>query len=408
MAWYTTGTVSLTNGSTAVYGTGTAWVSTGSLNAGDIFDVGGVLYQVASIQSDTQLTLSTAYLGVTNATASYSIIPIGLLPSALAQQVKTTLSAAATAAASSVLYNTNTQGLTSVQQQNARTNIAALGQADVGQGYASISVAGGVNVILSAAQTANQIIQFTGTITASITVFFPLAPRVYIIENATAGAYTLTVAGATGAGVAVSQSTGSTIVYCDGINFYAAETPAIALSGGTAGQAPYQTGPGATGYYNMGTNITPVTGAYSTLKTDRTVLANAATAPLIVTLVTPAGNNGLIQTIKKTDSSTNTVTIVPAAGTIDGGASVTLASQYASITVQSDGVNYWTEASFSVSGSSTSVALVTNVSPIAMNSNGISTSVTIPADYNASSIGPIEIGDGVTVTISDNSSWSIL
>ena len=155
----------------------------------------------------------------------------------------------------------------------------------------------------------------------------------------------------------------------------ATATTATNLAGGTAGQFPYQTAPGVTGFSNISqtatggrilvngavdngvdtlqvngsetantfipSGISTKTAAYSTTRNDRTILANAATAAFTVTLVTPVGNQGLIQTVKKIDSSVNVVTITPVAGTIDGAASLTLTAQYGSITVQSDGTNYW-------------------------------------------------------------------
>ena len=218
MTWYTTGTISVTNGSPTVYGTGTLWVDTGTLNAGDITLIGSSLYQVQSIQSNTQLTLSSNFLGTTASGASYAIIPIGLLPSALAQQVKTTLASASSALTSAVL-NTPGQAMTSTQQLNARQNIAALGAADVGQGYVSLSVAGNTNVALSSTQAQASIINLTGTLTGNINVSTSMTPRLYIVENATTGAFTVTFIGSSGTGAVVPQG-GSSLLFCDGTNIY--------------------------------------------------------------------------------------------------------------------------------------------------------------------------------------------
>ena len=85
MAWTKSGTVNLTNGSAVVYGAGTAWVSGGMARPGDVFIApGGGLYEVASVQSNTQITLSSAYLGSTAGAQAYSIVHTGLLPSELA------------------------------------------------------------------------------------------------------------------------------------------------------------------------------------------------------------------------------------------------------------------------------------------------------------------------------------
>lgn len=46
-------------------------------------------------------------------------------------------------------------------------------------------------------------------------------------------------------------------------------------------------------------------------------------------------------------------------------------------------------------------------SPIRLNPKRISAALTVPPGYNAASAGPISIDDGVTVTVSDHSTWSI-
>ena len=73
MAQYKTGTVSVTNGSAAIVGTGTLWLA--EIAAGDLFVVidDGVTYEVASITDNTHITLSSVYAGTTNAAAVYAI-----------------------------------------------------------------------------------------------------------------------------------------------------------------------------------------------------------------------------------------------------------------------------------------------------------------------------------------------
>jgi hypothetical protein len=43
-----------------------------------------------------------------------------------------------------------------------------------------------------------------------------------------------------------------------------------------------------------------------------------------------------------------------------------------------------------------------------LNETTINTAYTVPANYNAGSFGPITTADGVTVTVSDGSAWSIV
>ena len=63
MAWYRTGTLSLTNGSTSVTGSGTQFRP--AAQAGDMLTVGGAIHEIASVNSDTSITLATAFTGTT-------------------------------------------------------------------------------------------------------------------------------------------------------------------------------------------------------------------------------------------------------------------------------------------------------------------------------------------------------
>ena len=79
MPWYKTGTVTVTNGSTEVVGSGTTW-GDGTITPGDSFslvDSSGAavepFYEVASVTDDTHLTLSTAYGGTTASGAKYAL-----------------------------------------------------------------------------------------------------------------------------------------------------------------------------------------------------------------------------------------------------------------------------------------------------------------------------------------------
>jgi len=71
--WYRIGLVSVENNSNIITGSSTFWYS--QIKPGDIFKGSGdVLYEIRSIQSDTQITLVDAYIGSTQSNASYSII----------------------------------------------------------------------------------------------------------------------------------------------------------------------------------------------------------------------------------------------------------------------------------------------------------------------------------------------
>jgi hypothetical protein len=70
-------------------------------------------------------------------------------------------------------------------------------------------------------------------------------------------------------------------------------------------------------------------------------LVSASGGAVTITIPTASTNRGKVFNIKKTDSSLNGVIISPASGTIDGSATKTLAFQYDSLMLVSDGTNYF-------------------------------------------------------------------
>ena len=87
--WYRDGTGNFTNGSTEVTGSGTYWETAG-LNPGDLLEVSntGIFYEIASITSDTSITLARAYQGSTVTGAAYAIVRnfTATMPSKIAAQ----------------------------------------------------------------------------------------------------------------------------------------------------------------------------------------------------------------------------------------------------------------------------------------------------------------------------------
>ncbi|WP_181168646.1 MULTISPECIES: carbohydrate-binding protein [unclassified Mesorhizobium] len=71
MSTYRTGTVSVTNGSAVIAGSGTAWAV--ALVAGGMFSSAGIAVPIASVDSDTQITLDYEWPGITASGATYSI-----------------------------------------------------------------------------------------------------------------------------------------------------------------------------------------------------------------------------------------------------------------------------------------------------------------------------------------------
>jgi len=72
---YNTGTISVTAGSTTVTGSGTSWAQT-EYRADDHFWADGLSVRIASVDSDTQITLAYGWPGDTLAGADYELRPI--------------------------------------------------------------------------------------------------------------------------------------------------------------------------------------------------------------------------------------------------------------------------------------------------------------------------------------------
>lgn len=83
------------------------------------------------------------------------------------------------------------------------------------------NVGGSSNVTLTASESANQLQEYTGTLTGNINVVVPTANGIFYVFNNTSGAFTLTVKTAAGTGITVDQ-TDRAILYCDGTNVVSA------------------------------------------------------------------------------------------------------------------------------------------------------------------------------------------
>ena len=73
--WLRDGAITASKGSTAITGSGTYWETAG-INPGDMLEVNnsGLFYEIATINSDTSITLARAYQGDTVSGAAYAIV----------------------------------------------------------------------------------------------------------------------------------------------------------------------------------------------------------------------------------------------------------------------------------------------------------------------------------------------
>jgi hypothetical protein len=77
MAWYRTGTVTVTNNSKTVTGSGTAWTSftTFALAGSGFRGPDGVMYEIESVGGPTSLTLVEPYFGASGSGKAYALMP---------------------------------------------------------------------------------------------------------------------------------------------------------------------------------------------------------------------------------------------------------------------------------------------------------------------------------------------
>jgi len=82
---------------------------------------------------------------------------------------------------------------------------------------------------------------------------------------------------------------------------------------------------------------------YTQLSTDSLILVDATSGAVTVDLLAVASHGGMPVTIKKIDASGNAVTLDGnGSETIDGSTTKTISTQYDSITIQTDGTEWWT------------------------------------------------------------------
>jgi hypothetical protein len=103
--------------------------------------------------------------------------------------------------------------------------------------YTVVDIAGSGTYTLSGSELNRIVYKFTGTLTGNRNVVVPSTVQQYWVDNATTGAYTLTVKTSAGAGIAVTQGSRG-IYYCNGSDVVNADTrvasyPISVAQGGT-------------------------------------------------------------------------------------------------------------------------------------------------------------------------------
>lgn len=184
------------------------------------------------------------------------------------------------------------------------------------------NIAGGTDVTLTAAEAGYKILKFTGLLTANINVIVPSTTSIWYVDNATTGAFSVTVKTAAGGGIATTGGT-HYILYGDGTNVVNAVTITGSFSSFAAGSA---SSPSIT--FTADTN----TGAYNTaadqfgIAVNGTQVANFTASGLSLTpalTVASGGTNIASYAIGDIIYASGTTTLAKLADIATGNALIT-------------------------------------------------------------------------------------
>jgi hypothetical protein len=112
---------------------------------------------------------------------------------------------------------------------------------------------------------------------------------------------------------------------------------AVGVAEGTKGNSSFQV------VGSIATNLTKVTSSYTATAADNTILADATSGALTITLPAPGTIAGRMYTVKKigTGGIDNQLTITASGGTIDGSANYIIYNDWTFVTLQTDGTNWF-------------------------------------------------------------------
>jgi hypothetical protein len=269
---------------------------------------------------------------------------------------------------------------------------AITGSADVAFSSADVTL---TLTNTNGSQTARNLrLNLTGTSGGARNLTVPDIEKYYIIKNGLAD--TVTVKNSTGANYGIPAGTTAQVFstgvgIADALSFFdgAIISPAAVITGGSIDNTPIGSGTKSTGGF---TNVT----ATGTLQVDgNTTLGNASSDTITANAGTINIPNNLIF------NGTGSVTLPKGTTAQEPGTPVAGMIRYNSDTDSFEG--YTTTFGWGAigGGNATSTGLWQNIQTIVINE-------TIQSGYNASSVGPITIGTGGSVTVPAGSTWLVL
>jgi hypothetical protein len=244
-----------------------------------------------------------------------------------------------------------------------------------------------------------------------------IAPtNVGTIDNMTIGA--TTPKAITGTTITATSFVGSGASLTNVVNSLTAST-GISVSGSTGAVTVTNTAPDQTVAISSGTGIS-VTGTYPNFTVTNTSPSSGGTVTSVAALTLGTSGTDLSSTVANSTTTPVITLQVPTASATNRGA--LSSTDWSTFNNKAPGVTFTTSyvpygqgtttlnqsSSFTYASSTLTAPIVSASNGLVVNSNTVSASYSIPSGSSASSVGPMTVASGQTVTIPSGSRWVVL
>lgn len=245
--------------------------------------------------------------------------------------------------------------------------------------FLALDVSGNSDITITNNQALNNIMNFYGTLTGNITIFFPQIANIYFLNNTTAGSFSITVQTTIGTGVVLAQGESRTVI-CNGTDMYFSDGGG---GGGGGGVSQVSTGTGLTGgpITSSGTIAIATTGVGAGTYTLAAIAINAQGQATSASngIVTLSGSPSQVSGVLAVSTGGTSVTTFSSSGIVVGNGTGPLQTTSASIGASGNIYGYIATQNFQT-GTTYTVSSV-DAGKIISQSNASAIVTTLPNSY---------------------------